>query len=277
MILKTCRACGCEKPVDGFRPQRAVCLDCDRASARERMRERMKDPDIYRATLAANNLRAREKRGPRPAVPTERACTKCGIVKPLDADHFSPRKEGRLKFMSSCLNCGSAARRVYYANNREACIAASSAIVRAKFANDPEFRRNHAERSKAGERALKEANPERYARRLEKHRKWHAANPEKVKAQPSMSKAARCAYASKRHAATLQATPAWAELEAIARLYVQAQALTESTGIPHHVDHIVPLRGKTVCGLHVLANLRVVTEDENKRKSNRLIEDLALA
>ena len=52
--------------------------------------------------------------------------------------------------------------------------------------------------------------------------------------------------------------------------YEQARSLTRSTGVKHEVDHIVPLRGKTVCGLHVPWNLQVITRHENATKYNSL-------
>lgn len=59
------------------------------------------------------------------------------------------------------------------------------------------------------------------------------------------------------------ATPAWADLSAIGDVYVKATALG------HHVDHIIPLRGKTVCGLHVECNLQILPPDINRKKGAR--------
>jgi len=77
------------------------------------------------------------------------------------------------------------------------------------------------------------------------------------------------AKGAKRRAAKLQATPAWSDLVAIAEIYRQAQQLTLDTGVNHDVDHIVPLRGKYVWGLHIPINLQVLTSSANKRKLNK--------
>jgi hypothetical protein len=75
-------------------------------------------------------------------------------------------------------------------------------------------------------------------------------------------------HAGKRRAAKLQRTPAWADLGAIRRVYEEARRLTVATGIPHHVDHDIPLQGELVSGLHVHNNLQILTGSENSRKKN---------
>jgi 5-methylcytosine-specific restriction endonuclease McrA len=139
-------------------------------------------------------------------------------------------------------------------------------------------------------RAWLEANKERvaeYQRRYRERNKekrastvkrWRDANPDKVKASnarggkkwAAANKATRLASVRTRQLAKKQRTPAWADLKAIREVYKTAARLTKETGIPHEVDHVVPLQGETVSGLHVHTNLQVLTRSENRKKGNAL-------
>lgn len=101
-------------------------------------------------------------------------------------------------------------------------------------------------------KAAREANPEKY---YAIQRKRYVANP-----------AMWMALAAKRRAVQLRATPAWSESEAIAAFYAACPPNA-------HVDHWLPLQSKTVCGLHVLANLQYLTVHENKSKGNKMPQD----
>jgi hypothetical protein len=74
------------------------------------------------------------------------------------------------------------------------------------------------------------------------------------------------AITAKRRALKLKATPKFANLKKIREIYKNCPK-------GYHVDHIVPLQGKEVCGLHVEWNLQYLTPSENSSKSNKLIND----
>lgn len=135
------------------------------------------------------------------------------------------------------------------------------------------YRENNLERCK--ERSRASANryrlnkPEQYAA---SYRKWLLANPEKRKAIAARwlakNKDYERAQLAKRRALLRNAIPSWADRARIRSVYAEAVKLTCETGIEHHVDHVIPLASKLVCGLHVETNLQVIPASANHRKSN---------
>lgn len=79
-------------------------------------------------------------------------------------------------------------------------------------------------------------------------------------------------WSTKRYCAKLKRTPSWLntkQFDQIKSFYAQAKILTQKTKVKHEVDHIVPLQGEIVSGLHVPWNLQILTKTENIKKGNR--------
>lgn len=147
--------------------------------------------------------------------------------------------------------------------------------------------RANPEKATDATRRWKQRNPEatkaiearKYAKNGHKIRErvaaWRSNNAEKARNATAAWVAANRwrvrATQAKRRARKLQATPPWltdAYFEEMAAIYAEANRLTRRTGIPHHVDHIVPLQGENVCGLHVPWNLVPMPAADNIGKSN---------
>lgn len=135
-------------------------------------------------------------------------------------------------------------------------------------------------REKNRERLLKydaERNAERYAalsaeekaKDLARQRMARATNKEHFKEKNARYRQYRRVRLAARRALLLNATPAWADSGDTQRVYELADYMQRIDGVVRHVDHIIPLCGKNVCGLHVANNLRVATAEENRRKGNR--------
>lgn len=102
---------------------------------------------------------------------------------------------------------------------------------------------------------------------MRKQRKeWGESNPEKVKKYNTGPD--KNFLTAKRRAKIKNATPSWADIGAIRSLYHKAKEVSEITGTPHEVDHVVPLQCKYVSGLHVEYNMQVIPAVDNRKKSN---------
>jgi hypothetical protein len=88
-------------------------------------------------------------------------------------------------------------------------------------------------------------------KRNEQWRNWYLKNKQKQRIKNQFEKAEK-----------LKRLPAWADKKAIAEFYRNCPE-------GYHVDHIIPLRGKNVCGLHVLENLQYLSAKENLSKGNK--------
>ena len=140
---------------------------------------------------------------------------------------------------------------------------------------------NAAARAAYFEKYRQEKHPHRTRRKSDKGRacelRWRKKNREKLrlykarweKANPEKHKASRAACTARRAAAKKNATPHWADQKLISTYYRLARVMSDICGEAYEVDHVVPLRGRTVCGLHVQDNLQILTARENMSKNNK--------
>ena len=174
-----------------------------------------------------------------------RTCTKCHEEKSLEAFYPSPRH--KCGYAAVCKSCESKRNKVKTELYKE------SRLKKAKEWKDknPEVLKNAIQR-------WRDKNPDKMA---QTYRDWVNNNRGKVNA-----------IWMKRDASKKQRTPPWLNTEMKQQIEIEyglALWCTEVMNEPYHVDHIVPLQGKTVSGLHVPWNLQVIPAKLNWQKSNR--------
>ena len=194
-----------------------------------------------------------------------KTCNFCHETKADEAFEVMKRlPDGSVSLRTKCRVCRRdeqrAAERRYRENNPDTVKATAK-----------KYREKSKDKTAAYHAAWRDANRDKYRAM---HQRWRDANRDKVQAMQvkyySGNVAKMCAKARAREAAEINATPVWADLNAIREVYVLADCINRVSERKVHVDHIVPLRGKTVRGFHVENNLQLLFADENMRKGNRI-------
>lgn len=110
----------------------------------------------------------------------------------------------------------------------------------------------------------------------ESMRLWRQRYPDRVAkknaAYSSRHKGKMLAHRRARTLRQAQAMPKWANVRKIERIYILAARL-RAEGQDVHVEHVLPLRGRAVCGLHVHTNLKIRSAAFNMKKSNKVLPD----
>jgi hypothetical protein len=212
-----------------------------------------------------------------------KVCPTCRRVLPLPA--FGKRPErGRNAVRSKCKDCANVAR-------KQARSSASSEDRERALEVARQWKRENRQRNNATKRAWEARNRDKVlacARKLQARwrathrrlavRRSLASRAKKAEVYKAYNRkwrkdnAARCRAKYKRYMAKkLNATPAWADESQIERVYqlCSRRNARKTRGVRWHVDHIVPLQSKRVCGLHVHVNRRVIPGALNISKGNR--------
>ena len=207
-------------------------------------------------------------------------CNTCKTEKPLS--DFNKHKRMRDGLASQCRECKKITDAKYRAENPEKIAAGKAKCYQRKkdhynkkslewAHNNPEARKEIVNRSYQNNRESKLAYSAEYrAKNKHKYKVW-------VKEWVERNRDLDRAKHARRRAAKLSATPDWLskdQLSEIQNFYSLARDCEIITGESYHVDHIIPLQGKNICGLHVPWNLQVLPSDLNQSKSNKYDPDL---
>jgi len=175
-----------------------------------------------------------------------KTCTKCNQEKSFTEFYTSKTHKGG--YHCYCKPCESERSKTKNAINRER-----------RLAKAKEWRKSNPDKANGAIKAWQERNKERYAKLIAD---WATNNRDKVNAKWMQ-----------REAGKKKRTPQWLTDEMKKQIEVEYSLANWCSNVmneSYHVDHIVPLQGKTVSGLHVPWNLQVIPAKVNQRKSNKV-------
>lgn len=215
-----------------------------------------------------------------------KVCKKCGVEKPITFFNASMKTKDGLR--ADCKQCVSHYNQQYRKNNSARIRETDKAWVNRNAEHVQQMQRNWRHANTEHLRNYRTRNKEQIRTQLSE---WRSLNQEHVRnyaaqyyidnkeVYQTRSKEHRtqnagiyAAYSAKRYLHQKRALAPWADLNAIQKIYEACRQLSIDTGVDHEVDHIVPINGENVCGLHVENNLQILTATENRAKSNNYEE-----
>lgn len=165
--------------------------------------------------------------------------------------------------MKYCYRCKESKPILSFVKNKSKKDGLSTECRECKRTQDKSHYQANSEKIKQSVAKYRSENPEKV---IQVKKDWYQANSESTKEKVRIYRKdnrGKCNALSKKYKADkIKATPKWAELDKISIVYQKAK----EWGFV--VDHIVPLQGKTVCGLHCWSNLQLLDPEINARKSN---------
>lgn len=184
-------------------------------------------------------------------------CSKCLVKKPMSS--FSKRGDRPIGLLAKCKECCSKENKEWRSRNKEKLQKYYLDNKKTFRERDKKWKKENREKVNTQAKKRREKNPQ--ASRLS-CQKWRKNNLHKD------AKRAQDYRVRK-----INAKPKWANDKYIALWYELASVEQQRTGKDVHVDHIVPLRGKTVCGLHCEDNMQLLFGMDNSSKGNRWWKD----
>lgn len=193
----------------------------------------------------------------------KRTCGNCKKTFPATFEFFHKKaknKDGSYMLQVNCKKCSNIMSRKYYKENRVKCLENKKDYYKRNESKIIKYRKKYREKNLEKIKAKsREYYKENRAKCLKNKKEYNKKNREE-----------RTALNAKRRANKYNATPKWSEKSKIRKLYKKAKWLSKLTGLTYHVDHVIPLQGKNVCGLHVWNNLQILEESLNCKKGNKL-------
>lgn len=200
--------------------------------------------------------------------------------KPAEFVEGAPCSKGHtLRYANGgCVECARARRRAWYYRNRDVSIETSRKWKERNSEYVTRYGREYRDSHRDERRRLSlEWHYKNHAKSMAQSKEWRLRNPGKASAQcrrwAQENPDRRAAIYANRRAAKMRRTVAWADQRRITAMYAVARRVSRCLGIEFHVDHIVPLQGKFVSGLHCEDNLRIVPAAINLAKYNKFDGD----